>query len=61
MDFRHLARNVEGLARIVDGLAKEHAQTRGMVHTLLGTVTHNPRTGQSRGILGRLKWLILGK
>ena len=48
-----LAREVEGLARVVDALAKEHAQTRGQLNQIIGLV--------SRGLWGRLTWLLFRK
>lgn len=51
--FRELARDHAGLARIVDGLAKEHAQTRGMTAAILQML--------QRGLWGRLRWMLLGE
>ena len=53
MGFRELVRDTQGLARVVDTLAKEHAQTRGVVNHIMQFL--------GRGFGGRLKWLIFGK
>ena len=45
--------STSGEPGIVDGLAKEHAQTRGMVAAILQVL--------QRGLWGRLRWMILGK
>lgn len=53
MGFRELVRETSGLARIVDQLAKEHAQTRGMTNHLLAIL--------QRSFWGRFRWLFRGK
>lgn len=51
--FRNLARDQQGLTRIVDGLAQEHAQTRGGLNMVASIIL-------GRGFWGRLKWLLMG-
>jgi len=53
MGFRELVRETQKVAEKQQTLAQEHAQTRGMVMSIAQVLR--------RGLLGRLKWIVLGR
>lgn len=52
MGFREVSRDIQGLVRIIEALAQEHAKTRGVQNGILDLL--------KRGFFGRLRWLIFG-